>query len=334
MTGILVAFWIALALTWALTPLVGRLAIKFGAVAIPRDRDVHDQPTPRWGGVAIAIGVAVASAATITYRHVVSHGAYGWESPVIGVLLASLFICLWGIIDDARDMSAAWQMLGIIGSAAILITFGVRVDGFNNPLVMQSPGEYNPAGWVQLSYPISCLVTVIWIGMVSKTVDAMDGLDGLAAGICAICAATLALIAASSHLHLGFAVALIAASITGACVGFLRHNSPPARIFMSSSGGLFLGMLLGALSIVGSFKVAAASSLFVGVLVLGVPIFDYVVVMLRRLVEHAPLTGGDQRHLHHRLLQRGLSKRETVFVIYTCTAVLCSLAIVLLHVGR
>jgi UDP-GlcNAc:undecaprenyl-phosphate GlcNAc-1-phosphate transferase len=176
-------------------------------------------------------------------------------------------------------------------------------------------------------------VTLFWVLLVTKTVDAVDGLDGLAAGVCAISAATLALIAAASAQAEGPVVALVAAAVTGSCIGFLRFNYSPARIFMSTVGAQFLGFMLAALSIMGTSKIAAAVSVAIPLLVLGVPIFDYAVVLLRRMKSGAPLTMADQRHFHHRLLARGLSKQQAVWVIYGCTAVLCIAAIVLQIVG-
>jgi len=329
MLTLLIAFWLALAITVTLTPLAAQWAMRAGAIAVPRERDVHTAPTPRWGGIGIAAGVLVAAAAAITCRHLMTDGALGWSWPLAGVLLAGLFTCGYGVVDDWKDLSPAWQIAGMVGAAAILVACGVRIEGFNNPLVAQAPGSYDPRGWVALSHPASCLVTLIWIGAVVKTVDATDGLDGLAAGICAISAGTLVIIAATTTMREGWAVAPVAVAIVGACVGFLRFNASPARIFMSSSGGQFLGLMLGALSIVGTFKIAAAWSLVVGVLVLGVPLFDYAIVIGRRILDRAPLTAGDQRHLHHRLLARGLSNPDVVYIIYCCTALLCSFALVL-----
>lgn len=333
MVALLTSFWIALLVAWGATPVMARLATRYKAVAVPRQRDMHDTPTPRWGGAAIAVAVLIAAAVAISLRHVVSGGASGWSVDMVGVLVAAAFVCVWGMLDDRFELSASKQILGILLTAGILLLFGVRMDGMGHPMVVQKARTYDPAGWIQFTVPISVLMTVLWTGIVAKTVDAMDGLDGLAAGICAISAATLTFIAAVSKVPEGPTIALVGAAIVGACIGFLRFNTSPARIFMGSSGGLFLGVILAALSMLGSFKIATAWSLVIGVLVLGVPIFDYAVVLYKRIIERAPLSGGDRRHLHHRLLDLGLSTRDTVFVIYCYTAVLCSLAIALLNYG-
>jgi UDP-GlcNAc:undecaprenyl-phosphate GlcNAc-1-phosphate transferase len=333
--GLFVAFLVAMGVTWAVTPWVVKLAERFGAVAVPRDRDVHDKPTPRWGGVAIYLGVLAAVAVTITYRHVITEGVNGWNRHLAGVLIAGTFIGLFGMIDDVKDLRAVWQALAILTAGGILIAFGVRVEGLTNPLVSHPLGTtYSPKQWIELSLPVSMFLTLFWVFLVTKTVDAIDGLDGLASGVCAISAATLALLAAASKQPEGPALALLAFSVVGACVGFLRHNYNPARIFMSTVGAQFLGLTLAGLSILGTFKIAAAISVMVPLLVLGVPIFDYGIVLLKRLRHKAPLTAADRRHLHHRLLDRGLSKKQAVWVIYGCTAILCVAALLLFEVSR
>jgi len=140
--------------------------------------------------------------------------------------------------------------------------------------------------------------------------------------------------AAGSHQPEGPTIALLAAAVSGSCIGFLRLNYNPAQIFMSTVGAQFLGLMLAALSIMGTFKIAATISVLVPLLVLGVPIFDYAAVIIRRIRHRAPLTQADQRHLHHRLLDRGLSHKQAVWVIYGFTAALCLVALVIFKAGR
>ncbi len=334
MIGVTVAFLMAMGITWALTPWVVRLANRCGAIAVPRDRDVHESPVPRWGGIAIYLGVLAAVLVTVTYRHFITRGANGWSWHLVGVLVAATFLCLIGMLDDIRDLRAIWQALAIIIGGAILIAFGVRIDGITNPFIAQKPGAYNPARWMELAPVISVFATLFWVFLVTKTVDAIDGLDGLAAGVCAISSATLALLAAASNQPQGPSIALLAAAVAGSCIGFLRHNYNPARIFMSTVGAWFLGFTLAAISIMGTFKIAAAISVMIPLLVLGVPIFDYAVVLAKRARSGVPLTAADRRHLHHRLLDRGLSQRQAVWIIYGCTVMLCAAALVLFKFSR
>ncbi len=334
MIGLLIAFLTSLGVTSLVTPWAARLAIRCGAVAIPRDRDVHETPTPRWGGIAIYLGVLAAVLVTVTYRHVITHGENGWSRHLVGVLIAGTLLAVIGMIDDKIELRALWQAIAILAAGGILIFYGVRIDGITNPLIAERVGAYNPARWIALSLPMSVIATLFWVFLVTKTVDAIDGLDGLAAGVCAISAATLALMAAASHQPEGPTLALLAAAVVGACIGFLRHNYSPAKVFMSTIGAQFLGLTLAALSILGTFKIAAAISVLVPVLVLGVPIFDYGVVLIKRLANRAPLTVADRRHLHHRLLDRGLSHKQAVWVIYGCTAVLCAAALLIFKMSR
>jgi UDP-GlcNAc:undecaprenyl-phosphate GlcNAc-1-phosphate transferase len=329
--GLTASFIVALAVAWVVTPFVLHLAWKKGVLAHPRDRDVHTEPTPRWGGIAIYLGVMIAVVFTVSARHLITGGEAGWTWQLAGILLAGTAMAAIGLVDDVKDLRALFQIFGIVCAGVILIAFGVRIEGLTIPFEQVKPGSW--AG-INLAFWPSVLITLFWVFVVTKTVDAIDGLDGLAAGVCAISAATLGLMAAASNQPGGPSIALLAAAVAGACIGFLRYNFNPAKIFMSTVGAQFLGLMLAAISIVGTFKVAAAISVAVPVLVLGVPIFDYGIVIMRRLANKAPLTKADRRHLHHRLLDRGLSQRQAVWVIYGCTIVLCGAALAIFQMSR
>lgn len=331
MIAVTVAFLVAMAVTSVMTPLALKLAVRLGAIAVPRSRDVHTEPMPRLGGIAIYCGILAATLVTVTARHFITHGTHGWTGHLAGVLLAGTLIAVLGVIDDLRDLKPLYQAAGIVAAGCVLVLFGVRIEGITNPLLAQTPGSWR---WIELPAWMSVGATLFWVFVVTKTVDAIDGLDGLAAGVCAISAGTLALLAAASHQPEGPAVALLAASVAGSCVGFLKYNRYPARIFMSTVGAQFLGLMLASISILGTFKIAAAISVLVPLLVLGVPIFDYAAVLIRRLLNRAPLTVGDRRHLHHRLLERGLTHRQAVWVIYGCTALLCAAALLIFRASH
>lgn len=334
MIALAACFLIAMAITTLTTPWTIRLATRLGVMAVPRDRDVHIEPTPRWGGIAIYAGVLVAVALAVSYRHWRTDGLNGWSWQLAGLLLAATLVALIGMLDDVRDLKPIWQIGSIAAAAVVLMLFGVRIEGVTRPLVESAATGYDPARWIPLSLPVSVAVTVFWVLLVTKTVDAIDGLDGLAAGVCAISSATLALLAAASRQTGGPTIALVAAAVAGACIGFLRYNFSPAKVFMSTVGAQFLGLMLAGISIMGTFKVAAAVSVLLPILVLGVPIFDFGIVLVKRAMSRAPLTLGDRRHIHHRLLDRGLTHRQAVWVIYACTFALCIAAVVLFHVSR
>lgn len=335
MYGIVVAAVLAMLLASWLTPGIRRWAERRGVVDQPAARRVNREPMPRAGGIAIAMGFLAPVILTVTVRQFARVGQHTWSWQVVGILAAVLLAGAAGLLDDVYDMSARWQAVAIVAVGVVLFAFGVRIEGITNPLGGALGAQYNPyVNWHALGMAASLLLTVLWVFTVTKTVDAIDGVDGLAAGVCAISAATLALMAAQLHTDDGPTLALMASAITGACLGFLRHNYHPAKIIMGTVGAWVLGTALAAISILGAFKVAAAVSVVVPLLVLGVPIFDFTHVMARRILDGAPLTVADKRHLHHRLLARGWNQRQVVWFIYTVTVVLCIAGLAIFEAGR
>ena len=327
MYGIIIAAFVAALLTSKITPFVRDWVMKRGPIDMPDERRVNVDPKPRAGGIAIYLGFVMAVLLTVGIRHI-NTGQHTWTMQVTGILLATTFIAFTSLIDDFKDLSAKWQALAIVAAALILVKFGVRIEGITNPFGGTSDT------WHELTPLISVVLTVIWVFTVTKTVDAIDGVDGLASGVCAISAATLALMATLLRSHDGPTLALLAAAVMGACLGFLRHNYYPSKIIMGTIGSQVLGMALAAISIMGAFKAAAAVSVVVPVLVLGVPIFDYAHVLTRRLMDGAKLTAADKRHLHHRLLALGWTQKQVVWFIYSMTLLLCMTALAVFHAGR
>lgn len=334
MLGMIVAALIAACVTAGVTPFVQRWSEKMGVVDQPDARRVNTTPKPRAGGIAIYLGFVAAVVFTVTWRHYARAGQNTWTPQVTGILLATTFIAIAGLIDDFKNLSAKWQALAMIFAALVLVAFGIRIEGIANPLALFGGGENLAQHWYPLGVGVSIFVTVVWVFVVTKTVDAIDGVDGLASGVCAISAATLALMSAQLHTKEGPTLALISSAVVGACLGFLRHNYHPSRIIMGTIGAQALGLVLAAISILGAFKVAAAVSVLVPVLVLGVPLFDYTHVLARRLLAGAPLTQADKRHLHHRLLERGWGQRQVVWFIYSVAFVLCVAAFALFRISR
>ena len=328
------AFFLALALSYLLTPLVGRLAKRFGAVAVPRERDVHKEPLPRWGGLAMFGGflltLGVLYVYIATHRHV-----FPWSSHQLdhfaGVMLAATLVAVIGTLDDKFEVSAVYQSLALIAAGIVLVLFDVRIEGVTNPFYHGPPavrGHYPPGLMVFFPKWLSDFATILWVFGVAKTVDFIDGLDGLAAGVCAICAATLALMSAQAH---QYEVTVIAATLVGVCLGFLRYNRHPSSIIMGTVGAQFLGFTLAAISIIGTFKIAATVSVVLPLLVLGVPIFDGIRVVTQRTIARTPAYLPDKTsHIHHILLKKyNGSQRRAVYVIYGLTAVLCAFALAL-----
>jgi len=337
------AFLLALALSWLLTPWVGKLAARFGAVAVPRERDIHKKPLPRWGGLAM-YGAFLVTLIVVYVYHSLYHAQYPWThlqlQRFLGVLIAASVVAIVGVIDDKYEVSAIWQSLALISAGLILVLFDVRIDGITNPFasvaVQTVARSGDPNNWIPFPYWLSAAGTVLWVFGVAKTVDFIDGLDGLAAGVCAICASTLALMSAAARAP-QYEVTIIAATLVGVCLGFLRFNKHPASIIMGTVGAQFLGFTLAAISIIGTFKIAATVSVALPVLVLGVPIFDGIRVITQRALARTPAYLPDKTsHIHHILLKKyGGSQKRAVWMIYGITAGFCAVALALFRVyGR
>lgn len=312
--------FVALAVSFFLTPIVRKLAIKQGAVDDPTidNRRVHTTPIPRWGGLAIYAGIAIAIAVVmpVAYPHSTIFPMY-----LLGMLGISGVLVIVGALDDLHQYKAKVQALVLLAAGvAVQFFYGsigrVQINTVGVPI-------HGPASYIALGYAAIPL-TAIYIFVVTKTMDTIDGVDGLSAGIAAISAGTLIVIAVYSGQP---RVAIVAAAIAGSSIGFLRHNYNPAKIFMGTGGAYVLGFMMACLSIVGALKTAAAVSIVLPVLVFGVPIVDAFIVITRRLLSGQPITQADKRHLHHTLLGKGLTQRQTVWILYAAAAALCAVAL-------
>jgi UDP-GlcNAc:undecaprenyl-phosphate GlcNAc-1-phosphate transferase len=272
--------------------------------------------------------------ATVIFT-VAIHRDVQFDGQVLGLLIGGTFVAIVGMIDDKYDLSPILQVLAIIAGASVLVAFGSKIEYLNIPF---TKGLY--LQW--LAIPI----TLIWVFGVTKTVDLMDGLDGLCAGICAIAAATLLVMTfreldpswAQHHtaqLRNSFVtVRIFAAALLGASLGFLRFNYPPAKIFMGTVGAQFMGFVIAASSIVGAFKVAALVAIAVPMLVFALPVVDAAFVVIRRAMSGRSVTEADKSHVHHRLLERGLSHEQTIWVIYGLTAAFSTVGLVIFWFGK
>jgi UDP-GlcNAc:undecaprenyl-phosphate/decaprenyl-phosphate GlcNAc-1-phosphate transferase len=313
---------IALAITAGLTPFIKKVALKYGAMDDPsRDaRRVHKEPIPKWGGIAIYGGLLVSLLITIPYTNPLTT----FPNYLLGILLIGGGIVVMGALDDVKDYSSKIQLAYLLfAGVAIQFLFDgagrVQIQGISLPIPGSDP-------WIAFPVWVAVPITAFYIFLVSKTMDTIDGVDGLAAGIAAIAAATLAIIA---YYEGQPRVALVAAAIAGASLGFLFHNFNPARIFMGTGGAQLLGFCLAALSVVGALKTAAALAILIPILVFGVPLFDMIFVVARRAMSGDPIMQADKRHLHHTLLKSGLSQKQTVLVLYSAAIILCGLLVFL-----
>lgn len=325
----ILAFALSLALALLLTPLARRLAVWLGAVDMPHDRKVHENPTPTLGGIAIFLAVVIsllASKVLIGLTSAVSAPQGMAEAlssyQLLGIILSSTFIVLLGAYDDMRRLSPWTKLAGQVMAALVLVSFGVEVSTVALPRGNVIDLTASPI--------LSIMLTVIWMVAFTNIINLIDGLDGLAAGISVISAAAFFFYGSRVGADPNTLQAMvIAAALGGACLGFLRYNFNPASIFMGDSGAMFLGFILGAISIQGILKRTAVATLFTPIIVLAVPIIDTGLAILRRARSGRPFHYADKEHIHHRLLYIGHSQRQAVLIIYLWTALLTGIALAL-----
>ena len=293
----------ALLIVILLTPAVGGMARLLGVVDVPDRRRLNLNPIPRLGGLAIFFAIFVPALAFLDL-----------SGPWRGVLLGAAIATVVGAVDDFRALGPWPKLAGQLVAAGVAVSFDVWIDRFTFPVI----------GIQELSPWVGIPLTIVWIVALMNMVNFLDGLDGLAAGVCAISGTTFAVIALSVGKP---QPAILAAIVAGACVGFLRHNFYPARIFMGDSGALCLGFLLAALSVQGLLKTASTVVLFWPLLVLAVPIVDTTFVVARRLKHGERVFGADQAHLHHRFLRRGFTQRRAALTMWAWCGTLAAAAL-------
>ena len=300
---------VALVISIASTPLVKKLAYRIGAIDMPNDeRRIHKHPIPRLGGLAIFIGfmISVIFLADITVQF-------------RGILIGAVIIVAVGVLDDVMSLPALLKFVIQIIAALVAVYHGVVIEVFSNPIVFSS------AEFVQLKF-LSIPITVIWIVAITNSVNLIDGLDGLAVGVSTISSIVMLVIALIVSDH---NVAVVLAALAGACIGFLPYNFNPAKIFMGDTGALLLGYVLSTVSILGLFKFYAVVSFAVPLLALAVPLFDTSIAFLRRLIRGKNPMAPDRGHVHHRLIDMGLSQKQAVALLYTISGLLGLAAVVM-----
>lgn len=288
-------FFAALVISVAATPLSISLAKKWGAIDYPGSRRVHQKPIPRLGGIAIYLAFWMAAAITQT-----------WDQTLWGLFAGSTLILLVGIWDDIRGMRPLVKLLWQIAAAAILLFFGFSVPTISLPFL-----EPIKLGSLGLG------LIIFWVVGLVNTVNIADGLDGLAAGICF--GAALLLFWSANNIH-NVPAAHWTLALAGASLGFLFFNFHPARVFMGDSGSMFLGYIIGGISIAGLLKTATILGLVFPLLVLGMPLTDLTFAIIRRKLKGRPISTADRGHLHHRLLDAGLTQRQAVLLMYVMSA--------------
>jgi UDP-GlcNAc:undecaprenyl-phosphate/decaprenyl-phosphate GlcNAc-1-phosphate transferase len=299
------ALGLALVVSLLATPVAGALAWRIGAIDMPRERGLHQFPTPRLGGLAILAAV-IASGLVFLPR----------SGETDAILIGAAVIALVGAADDLLELSADFKLVGQILAAVIPVASGVRVENLTLPFI----------GPVHLGQPLSYVLTVIGIVALMNVLNFIDGVDGLAAGVCTIGAATFAAIALSLDRTAAGVLAMI---VAGASLGYLRHGFAPASIFLGDTGSNLLGYLLGVVVVQGALKTNAVVALAFPLVVLAVPILDSSFVIAKRIKYGQPIYQADRWHFHHRFANIGFSARRTTLYLYGWTMTLAALALAL-----
>lgn len=302
-------------ITVVLTPFVRRLAIANNIVDQPGGRRINKEPMPRMGGTAIVVSfwltVLVAAFFFPEVLNFTDQRILGIDRNLFGVLLGAIILVTTGVIDDIYSLSPIQKLIAQVVAAACVPLFGIHIQWLAHPL--GGPD-------IQLPLWIDNILIIIWIFSIINVVNWLDGLDGLAAGISTIAALILFFLSIAVFVNQP-ATAFLAIVLFGCCLGFLPYNFNPAKIFMGDSGSMFLGYTLAILAIISGGKLATAG------LILGVPILDAAWVILRRITSGQAPWKADRKHLHHRLLDAGLSQRQTVSLYWGFSALFGGIAL-------
>lgn len=310
----LVAFLVAAFVVLWSTPIVKTIGLRTGYVDLPNPRKVHKHPMVRLGGISIFLGNLIALL-VIWVLGGFNDLTSAAESELWGVTLGGLLFFLIGLLDDLFTLSPGLRLLMQAGGATLAWVMGVRIEFFTLPFA--DPGLL-PLDW--LSFPI----TLLWLVGMANAINFMDGLDGLAAGISGIAAVVMLVVSLFMNQA---AAALLAAAVAGGALSFLRYNFNPAQLFMGDGGAYFLGFTLAGIGVIGLVKTVTTVAVVLPFLILAVPILDTSTVILDRLRRGKSPFSADKRHLHHRLLNAGLSQRRIVLFIYALTFWVGSLAV-------
>lgn len=312
--GILATFVISL----ILTPIVRKFAFHCGLVDQPNARKMHRVPMPRIGGVAVFGSLSLVVFQILFYSDWAFEHFRAVRVEVGALLISSVIVFLLGLVDDLKPLPSKFKLLTILAAAAIACRFGIRMDVFAFGKLF-----YFNLGW--LAWP----VTVIWIAGFTVSIAFIDGLDGLAAGIALIASAVIAAVATANGQPI---LVLMSLSLFAALAGFLVYNFYPAKIFLGDCGSLTIGFLLGCMSILAAAKAETAAVLALPALALGVPIVDTALTLVRRgVLQRRSLFAAERGHVHHRLMDLGLSHRQVVLVLHLVTVGMAAAGLAVFH---
>lgn len=328
---IVIAFLLAFITAYVLTPFTMRLAKKVGAIDIPNDRRINKKPMPRLGGIAVICGFIVSTIYLIIVMsfegtiNIFEPESMYWLK-LLGFLAGIIVLGITCYIDDSKGIPSWVKLIAQIISAIIVAMCGIKIDNINLSFIDNKIFFYE---W------FSYIITVCWIVGITNAINLIDGLDGLSSGITLISCVSLLIIFVLTPSSPLIAILLITA-LAGSIVGFLPFNFSPAKTFIGDTGSNFLGFSLAVISILGVAKTYTALVLIAPIIVLGLPIFDTIYAIIRRIIKGKSIKAvfkADKGHLHHRLMKKGYSQKQAVLILYGLTATLGMFAIILLESG-
>jgi UDP-GlcNAc:undecaprenyl-phosphate GlcNAc-1-phosphate transferase len=318
----LTLFTVSFLISLALTPLVRRKATEWGAVARPDNgRHIHLRPTPRLGGIAIYLAFVLTLLCVPFLGNLVTTHFHASLPTLIAVLAPATLIFLFGIYDDFRGSAAALKIIFQLIAAVMVYAGGLRIENLSVPF-----GD----SWelpILLSFPL----TALWIVLITNAFNLIDGIDGLAAGASVFALLSILVFSIAQRSP---EISLLSVVLVGAVVGFLRYNFNPATIFLGDSGSLFLGFMAAALSLAGSQKGSTMVAIAIPLISFGLPVIEVGLSIVRRFLGGRPLFRGDRGHIHHMLLQRGLTQRQAVILLYAVSAFFSLFGLMLLNPRR
>ena len=327
--NIAISFLLAFIVSFMVTPYSIKIAEKIGAIDIPKDdRRMRKKSIPKLGGLAVITGFAISLIYLISVINI--EGSINlfdeneYLKKLIGVGLGVIIITITGVIDDTKTLKPLQKLFGQVLAAIVAVSFGIKIGAEDIPFVAN----------MEIANEISTFATIIWIIVITNAINLIDGLDGLSSGIALISCISLLIIFALNYSPM-IAILMIT-SLIGALVGFLPFNFSPAKTFIGDTGSNFLGYILSIVSILGVAKTYTAVVIALPMLVLGLPIFDVVWAIIRRIIKGKSIKAifqADKGHLHHRLIAKGFSQKQAVLVMYAMSAALGLFAIILLESG-
>lgn len=305
-------------ISYFMVPVSINFANKKGILDNPNkdNRRVHKVPTPRIGGIAIVSAILIS---VLTMWGISLFIDINLDNKVIGYVIGAIIIALMGFVDDVKSLKPLYKFMFQLVAGAVIYMFGISIIGTKIPFLHTQFIDFGI-----LAFP----VTLIWVLGITNSVNLIDGLDGLAAGISSISAISLLFIFMITGASVE--VVVITLALVGATLGFLPYNFNPAKTFMGDTGSNFLGYTLATVSIMGMAKGYTLLAIVIPLIILGVPVFDMLFAIIRRLARHQKLTTPDKDHIHHRLLRKGFSQRQAVLILYTITSILGILSVTII----